>query len=158
MKNKKILTKKCKVCGKTYEKPYTCGLPEWKERKFCSAPCRQKGKDSSHLKRYYIKKGQSLSKKTQFKKGETAGEKNAKWKGDKASYWAKHIWVSQHFNKTGICEICGESKQIKNAKYGTQWSNISGKYLRIRTDWRELCVKCHKNLDLKRIYEQNNQR
>lgn len=30
-----------------------------------------------------------------------------------------------------------------------QWANISGEYLRIVSDWKQLCVKCHKKFDKK---------
>lgn len=34
-----MLTKLCLQCSKNFEKPYSCGLPEWSERKFCSRKC-----------------------------------------------------------------------------------------------------------------------
>jgi predicted RNA-binding Zn-ribbon protein involved in translation (DUF1610 family) len=40
----KTLIKKCIVCGKEFAKPYTCGMPEWERRKFCSRSCINKGR------------------------------------------------------------------------------------------------------------------
>lgn len=141
----------CRYCKKQYLKKVNVSKDDWKKSKFCSTECGQKGKNNSHLKKYYIKRGQHLGKESQFKKGQTKGEKNVNWKGDKASYYAKHIWAKNNFVKTGICEICGLRKTIKNSKYGTHWSNTSGTYLRDRRDWRELCVSCHKKQDLQRL-------
>lgn len=33
-------TKQCIVCTVSFEKPYTCGNPEWGKRKFCSRVCK----------------------------------------------------------------------------------------------------------------------
>lgn len=33
------LTKECKVCGVTFEKPYHVGRPAWKKRRYCSRAC-----------------------------------------------------------------------------------------------------------------------
>jgi hypothetical protein len=40
----KTLIKKCIVCGNEFAKPYTCGIPEWGRRKFCSRSCINKGR------------------------------------------------------------------------------------------------------------------
>jgi len=48
----KTLIKKCIVCGKEFTKPYTCGIPEWKRRKFCSKSCINKGRIPWN---YYLK-------------------------------------------------------------------------------------------------------
>ena len=72
-----------------------------------------------------------------------AGEKNGCWKGDLASYSAKHIWMKINFGKADKCEgsyCSGESKTF-------HWANISGEYKRKRSDWKMLCVKCHKRFD-----------
>lgn len=79
-----------------------------------------------------------------FKMGDTLAEKNIKWKGDNASYYAKHIWVGNNFGKANKCEHCGETtKKIT-------WANISGKFLRDRKDWKQLCISCHRKFDYSR--------
>lgn len=70
-------------------------------------------------------------------------ENNNKWKGDDASYYAKHIWVGNNFGRPNFCEHC-KSKDEKMY----HWANISGEYKRIREDWKRLCVSCHKKYDL----------
>lgn len=68
-------------------------------------------------------------------------EDNINWKGDDASYFAKHIWVNSHFTKPRLCEMCGLEKKTMH------WANISGKCKRIRSDWKRLCVSCHRKYD-----------
>ncbi len=53
------------------------------------------------------------------------------------SYGAVHVWMLKYHRKAGRCEYCG--KQGK-----TDWANISGKYRRDRSDFRELCRSCHR--------------
>jgi len=72
-------------------------------------------------------------------------EKNNKWKGDDASYYAIHIYISNHFGKSSdypckFCEKRGSSKQM-------HWANLDHKYSRNKKDWFVLCVKCHCNYD-----------
>lgn len=78
-------------------------------------------------------------------------EQNYAWLGDKATYNAKHRWIQKHWDKTGVCEKCGtKPKPFGNRGYGTEWANLTGKYLREdRSDWKELCVPCHRELDRK---------
>lgn len=79
-----------------------------------------------------------------FKKGERAKEMNVNWKGDKASYAAKHIWARNNFGKPDKCDECEEDKKR------IEWANISGKFLRDRKDWKKLCVSCHRKFDYSR--------
>lgn len=71
------------------------------------------------------------------------GSKNASWKGADAGYGALHMWVHRHFSKTGTCELCKSEKK-------TEWANISGDYLRMREDFLEMCISCHRRYDLMR--------
>lgn len=71
-------------------------------------------------------------------------ENNPAWKGDKASYRAKHIWVQFHYGKADKCEFDNTHKSSR-----FHWSNISGQYLRDISDWQKLCPKCHKQFDKK---------
>ena len=78
------------------------------------------------------------------------GEICPNWKGESATYNSKHKWIQNNWQKTGICEICKLPRPPRKGtrlKYGTHWSNKSGRYLRQRDDWYELCPKCHKSLD-----------
>ena len=67
------------------------------------------------------------------------------WKGENASYSAKHKWMYKQFGQPNTCENCRKTK-LKGRFI--QWANISGKHKRERTDWLRLCTKCHKNYDL----------
>lgn len=51
-----------------------------------------------------------------------------------------HQHIRRKWTKKRICEHCD------NAGY-TEWSNKSGKYRKYRSDWQELCKKCHINYD-----------
>jgi hypothetical protein len=55
-------------------------------------------------------------------------------------YNAIHKWIGRHFDRKGKCEKCGKECR-------THWSNISGQYSRGRSDWQELCPKCHFEYD-----------
>jgi len=66
---------------------------------------------------------------------------NSQWKGDKVEYQALHQWIRKHFGSPTICEKCG-TKNLKGRKI--HWANKSGKYLRLRSDWKRVCVKCHR--------------
>lgn len=35
-----MTSKSCEQCGAVFEKPRTCGRPEWEKRRFCSAACK----------------------------------------------------------------------------------------------------------------------
>lgn len=77
-------------------------------------------------------------------------ERSHCWLGDNATYNSKHKWIQKHWVKTGICEHCGLKKLPKpggRLKHHNHWANISGKYLRVREDWLELCSKCHRLFD-----------
>lgn len=65
-------------------------------------------------------------------------EKNLQWRGDNASYIAKHAWVYRRKGKAVVCESCGETARK------VEWANKSQKYLRIESDWIALCVPCHR--------------
>lgn len=71
------------------------------------------------------------------------GSKARRWKGDKAGYVAKHMWIIKHYGNALFCE---NDKTHKAKRY--EWSNISGKYKRARSDYRQLCPSCHRILDI----------
>lgn len=89
-------------------------------------------------------------KKTGVKRPELCGEKHWLWKGENAGYVSKYMWLNLHFKKTGICEICQKNCGIKFPK-GTEWANISDKYLRDRKDYYELCRSCHRLYDYAKL-------
>lgn len=87
--------------------------------------------------------------------GKTA-EQARRWKGEEASYHAKHMWVRKHYGKPNECEQegCSYPKVVnagrtiidKPSRY--EWANISGEYKRERSDWVMLCPSCHRKIDM----------
>ena len=157
---KVILT--CQECNKEfYVIPYRAKTGK---AKYCSLKCKYKNMDCKvktgeyrHClncnKEYYIfpnrvKKGEnkycSIKCRAITNLGKFIGENNWNWKGEDAGYQAKHRWVRAHYGKPDTCENCGKNNLSGNF---INWANISGKYLRIRSDWQRLCKSCHKRYD-----------
>lgn len=67
------------------------------------------------------------------------------WKGNKATYSSIHSCIRYHY---GIANKC-EDKNCNGKSKRYDWANISGKYKRIRSDWKMLCRSCHVLLDRK---------
>lgn len=140
---KAIQKKQCLTCGNEYSKKYYESAAVWTERKYCSVPCRKIwtvgiSKDDPRLHKFL-----DSSKSTRFDSRDTLAEQNVNWKGEDASYVAKHMWVKYHFGKPQLCEHCGTTE-----KRMYHWANISREYKRDRSDWLRLCVPCHKKLDI----------
>lgn len=59
-------------------------------------------------------------------------------------YHSAHWWIKKNYGRANECESCGFT-----SKNGRQfnWANLSGKYLKERSDWKRLCVKCHIFMD-----------
>lgn len=97
-----------------------------------------------------FKKGEHRSVLTEFKKGSMI-----RWKGEDASYQAKHMWIYKKLGQPDTCSKCKKSK-LKGKKI--HWANKSGKYLRDLNDWIRLCSKCHVEYDkvnnLRKFYGQ----
>ena len=72
------------------------------------------------------------------------GCNNSQWKGDKVEYQALHDWITNNFGQPPTCENCGETNLFGRK---INWANKNGKYLRKRSDWKRLCVKCHRLLN-----------
>ena len=88
-------------------------------------------------------KGMKLSNEAKKKISEAhKGEGNGMWKGDKVGYNSLHDWVRTNVPrpKSGLCELCNQVPFYDAM-------NISGKYLRIKTDWKHTCRKCHMESD-----------
>lgn len=88
-------------------------------------------------------KPESIKKVSESLTGKT-GSDSRRWKGDKASYVAKHMWIHKHFGKASCCE--NKNCQFKNPKR-YEWANISKKHRRERADYVQLCPSCHQKWD-----------
>ncbi len=74
------------------------------------------------------------------------GINSRRWKGNKAGYVAKHLWVKKHFGRKDRCEQCGKRPPEVSR---LELANISGRYLRIVSDWQTLCTSCHLKRDFR---------
>jgi len=71
-----------------------------------------------------------------------------RWKGEEASRTAKHMWIYKQFGKANHCSNPNCDK--KSNKY--EWANISGEYKREIFDYKQLCVICHRKMDLRKEF------
>ena len=71
------------------------------------------------------------------------------WKGEDASYSAKHSWITRRKGSPEQCLHCGSvGKKIQN-RWNIDWANIDHKYRRNLGDYIPLCKQCHTKYDLK---------
>lgn len=65
-----------------------------------------------------------------------SGSNNRAWKGDKATYSAKHLWVRQHLERPEKCSMCNElpSREV---------ANLDGLYSRDLSTWAWTCRSCN---------------
>jgi len=162
-------TKKCLACGKIFAK-YD-GPEDLIKKRYCSRECaahapvsvegRRKSSENLLLYKKNETKEQAL---TRGRKAVAAREANGNWTppmtgrkgnecphwlGEKAGYSAKHRWILNNWKKTGKCEMCFitvRSEKKTRLKHLTHWHNLDNKYNRVRSDWVELCPKCHRGL------------
>lgn len=127
------LTKKCEGCGNEFFCKYA---RERKIKKFCSVNCCLTYRNKNILPSYM-----RLS-------GVNAGENSINWKGEDAGYFSKHSWIRRKYGRADECQVC-EGKKTRVKRY--EWANISGKYERNRSDWIQLCVRCHRKMDLAKL-------
>lgn len=64
------------------------------------------------------------------------GNHNGMWKGDDVCYSTLHDWVRRNIVMPSSCPRCGLVKRLDAC-------NMSGKYMRVESDWEYLCRKCH---------------
>lgn len=80
-------------------------------------------------------------------KAKMRGRHNKNWKGDMASYKAKHGRIISKYGTPQLCENCGVTKIPEGKKWWFEWANISREYKYERSDWKRLCVLCHRKMD-----------
>ena len=103
---------------------------------------------SGHKKVGGFKKGSRHSQESKNKVSQSligkTGEKSRRWKGNKAGYVAKHIWIAKQFGKASRCE---NLKCVFTRPKRFEWANISKKHRRKREDYIQLCCSCHRKYD-----------
>lgn len=150
---KSIIT--CFYCKKKF-KVHTCRIKRGTNL-YCSKQCsftgRHRQQDSicqvcSKVFRTYIKNFAKYCSKKCFGFDNRA-ENNYLWKGKQANYRSQHNWIQRRLGKANFCEQCGLNKIPNGKKRFFQWANISHKYLRDTSDYKSLCLICHKLYDKK---------
>lgn len=68
------------------------------------------------------------------------------FKGDRKEYLRIHYWAMTNTSQHMVCDHCD---QLKDNNYQIHNANLSGEYRLDASDWGRLCVKCHKQYDLK---------
>lgn len=120
----------CPQCQKPTYKKRSHLLKGWH---FCSRECW-----------YKYKTGTKLSAETRKKLSEANREEKAyNWKGEKAGYQSKHQWVRKYYGKASYC-----SDDPSHVSKRYEWANISRKYKRDISDWKQLCISCHRKFDI----------
>ena len=113
-----------------------------KTAKYCSNKCRQNGHKGF--------KPWNKDKKLPQSSGENAHQ----WKGEDASYGAKHKWLYKTFGKAGKCEnFTSQFLEFpcKNTSKRFEWALLDGKkYERKIENFKELCHSCHKKYDFRK--------
>lgn len=69
-------------------------------------------------------------------------DKNPAWKGEKAGYTPKHIWIKKNKPKPALCEYC-------KVKPPYDLANLTHTYKRDINDYKWLCRGCHMKYDYK---------
>lgn len=59
-------------------------------------------------------------------------------------YHTAHWWIKSKYGTPNKCDNCGF---INENTRRFNWANISGEYLKIRDDWKRLCISCHIKFD-----------
>lgn len=77
-----------------------------------------------------------------YKENFPQGKDHHLWKGSSASYITQHQWIQRNYGKASKCEDCSTTKAKRY-----HWANISGRYLRKISDYKQLCVSCHLKFD-----------
>jgi hypothetical protein len=88
--------------------------------------------------------GWKQTKEAKIKIGLASKGNNYAWVGDKAAYSSKHDYQINKWGKATKCE--NENCTYKSPRR-YEWANISGKYLRQRDDYIQLCPSCHRRWD-----------
>ena len=120
--------KTCKGCGKDFKRNKNYFGKQWESIEYCSRKCSGGKTSKRQLERF---------------KDET---KHPRWRGDSAGYFAMHDWITKHYGQPKKCEIC----KLNDPLRVYHWANLTGNYKRDISDWKRMCVSCHRKYDYSR--------
>ena len=136
-----MIKKKCVECDREFK------VHNYRKKtaRFCSSEC-YRNNWTPPKNAVKIKKGQRLSRKTEFKKGEAVfvGENHPGWRGDKVSYGGLHAWIKRKKGKPTTCEHCGQTGLTGKKIH---WASVDHNYKRDAEDYIRLCMSCHEKYD-----------
>ena len=154
------VTKKCENCHHEYSK-LPCQLKA--KISLCSRKCYweyKKGKPVTHLLEKDGKFKKEIADKiskalTGIPQPHNINEKHHEWKGDKASYFAFHMWLIRKYGKANKCESldCVYPRKNANGKIllkpnRYEWSLVHGQeHGHYRDRYWMLCASCHRKYD-----------
>jgi hypothetical protein len=161
---KERITQKCVQCEKLFSKLQSeihARLP------FCSRQCywnHKKGEKQKHLLdqdgRFRKEIAEKISKSNTGKSLTWMyNEKHHQWKGKKASYFAKHMWIQRKYGKADRCENpdcvyprwSTDGKRYMKAPKMFNYALIHGcEHDHNRDNYWRLCVSCHRNYDIQK--------
>ncbi len=70
-------------------------------------------------------------------------EKSPFWKGENVGYSAVHKSLKRNFGNPSECSSCKKKGERIGKLWNIEWANVSGRYLRDKSDYIALCRKCH---------------
>lgn len=111
-----------------------------------SADGRQRVAESNHRRRGVPHSDETRQRMSAVRRGRFLSGEHPNWRGDAVGYSGLHGWVRRHKAKTGVCTECGAAVGTSRFR-GTEWANVSGRYLRDLDDFVELCISCHRRRD-----------
>lgn len=130
----------CGHCGISFDT--TQELLSKGRGKFCSASCRSKVVVHAML----AVRGERWKENVRAAMRKFRGRdetSHPRWKGDSVGYYGVHDWLTKHFGQPIGCEECG----LDDPERKYHWANLSGLYLRLRSDYKRMCVPCHRKYD-----------
>lgn len=114
---------------------------------YCHCGCGQKTRIShvSDASKGWVRGEPRLYLKHHGPHRRARGPASPNWQGDSISYTGAHKRLEYYAVKTGICDCCGPARK-------TQWAykGEPGGWSADMSDYRELCVPCHKRYDVEK--------
>lgn len=138
------LTIKCRICGKSRE--ILPSVARKGKAQFCSHSCQGKVScltivSGNKLGKWNDIHRVSISRLHNYQNSDES--LHPRWKGDEVGYYGTHDWITKHYGQPIGCDECGLNDSSR--KY--HWANLSHEYKRDRSDFKRMCVSCHRKYD-----------